>query len=146
MVGGRQSGHAQLIFEQRIWSPYFQEGYENGNAFYGTKGMMILGKHGGWQIVGAKNAAGPKKVSGEVDLPSHHQNFLDGVRSGARLHCDVEEGHLSASLAHLGNIACRMGRTLKLDAAAEKVVGDEESSKLLRRTYRDGHWAAPKGA
>jgi predicted dehydrogenase len=34
----------QLIFEQRIWSPYVQEGHENGNAFYGTKGMLILGK------------------------------------------------------------------------------------------------------
>ena len=33
----------QLIFEQRIWSPYVQEGYENGCAFYGTKGMLIIG-------------------------------------------------------------------------------------------------------
>ncbi len=37
----------QLIYEQRIWSPYVQEGHENGNAFYGTKGMMILGKQSG---------------------------------------------------------------------------------------------------
>ena len=36
--GGRPK---QLIFEQRIWSPYKQEGYENGAAFYGTKGMLI---------------------------------------------------------------------------------------------------------
>src|SRR6185503_12130466 len=34
----------QLVFEQRIWSPYVQEGHENGNAWYGTKGMMVLGK------------------------------------------------------------------------------------------------------
>ena len=33
----------QFIFEQRIWSPYVQEGYENGNAFYGTKGMLVIG-------------------------------------------------------------------------------------------------------
>jgi predicted dehydrogenase len=142
--GSGKTGKRQLIFEQRIWSPYFQEGYENGNAFYGTKGMLLLGKHGGWQIVGVKNAVG-KKVSGDVNLPAHHQNFLDAVRSGGRLHCDVEEGHLSASLAHLGNLACRVGRTLKLDAVAEKIVGDEESNKLLRRTYREGHWAVPKG-
>ena len=45
----------QLIFEQRIWSPYVQEGYENGNAFYGTKGMLILGKHGGWKLYGQRN-------------------------------------------------------------------------------------------
>ena len=33
----------QFIFEQRIWSPYVQEDYENGCAFYGTKGMLIIG-------------------------------------------------------------------------------------------------------
>ena len=43
-------GKRQLIFEQRIWSPYVQEGYENGNAFYGTEGMMLLGKRGGSRI------------------------------------------------------------------------------------------------
>ena len=47
---GKVGQKKQLIFEQRIWSPYYQEGYENGNAFYGTKGMLILGKHGGWRI------------------------------------------------------------------------------------------------
>jgi predicted dehydrogenase len=144
--GDGKVGHRrQLIFEQRDWSPYFQEGFENGNAFYGTKGMMILSKHGGYQIVGVKNAVG-KKVSGDVDLPSHHQNFLDCVRGGGgRPRADIEEGHLSASLAHLGNIACRVQRTLKLDPAAEKIVGDDEAAKLIRRTYREGHWAVPKG-
>jgi hypothetical protein len=32
-IGGRKK---QLIYEHRIWSPYVQEGYENGDAFYGT--------------------------------------------------------------------------------------------------------------
>jgi len=141
---GQVGSKRQLIFEQRIWSPYYQEGFENGNAFYGTKGMMLLGKHGGYQIIGRKNAAG-KKVSGDVDLPSHHQNFLDCVRGGGTPRADIEIGHLSASLAHLGNLAARFGRTLHLDPATEKIVGDDEANKLLHRTYRDGHWAVPKG-
>ena len=33
----------QLIFEQRDWSPYVQEEYENGAAFYGAKGILIIG-------------------------------------------------------------------------------------------------------
>jgi hypothetical protein len=28
----------------------------------------------------------------------------------------------------------------------EEILGDEEANRLVRRTYRDGHWAAPKGA
>jgi predicted dehydrogenase len=141
---GKPGNKRQLIFEQRIWSPYHQEGYENGNAFYGTKGMMLLGKHGGYQVIGPKNTVG-KKASGEVSVPAHHQNFLDCVRNGGVPHADVEIGHLSASLAHLGNIAARCGRTLHLDPATEKIVADEEANKLIRRTYRDGHWATPKG-
>jgi predicted dehydrogenase len=141
---GKPGSQRQLIFEQRIWSPYHQEGYENGNAFYGTKGVLILGKHGGWHIVGRKNAPG-RQVKGEIDLPAHHQNFLDSIRTGVRPRADIEEGHLSASLAHLGNIACRVNRTLRLDSAAEKIAGDDEANKLLTRRYREAHWAVPKG-
>jgi predicted dehydrogenase len=140
---GQVGQKRQLIFEQRIWSPYFQEGYENGNAFYGTKGVLILGKGGGWHIVGTKNAAG-RKMTGTVDLPAHHQNFLDAIRKGTPLNCDAEVGHLSASLAHLGNITCRVGRTLHFDPARERMVGDDEADRLLRRSYRPGHWAVPR--
>jgi hypothetical protein len=141
---GKVGGKRQLIFEQRIWSPYVQEGYENGNAFYGTKGMLVLGKSGGFQVFGPRNKPG-EKGSGSPDLPAHHQDFLDCVRSGSRPHADVEEGHLSAVLVHLGNIACRVGRTLNVDPAGETIAGDDEANKLVRRAYREGHWAVPKG-
>ena len=71
-----------MIFEQRIWSPYVQEGYENGNAFYGTKGMMLLGKGSGWRIIRERNQPG-ESMSGTFDLPAHHRNFLECIRSGA---------------------------------------------------------------
>lgn len=141
---GKVGSKRQLIFEQRDWSPYVQEGYENGVAFYGTKGVLLLGHTSGFQVFGPRNKPG-EKGSGSVDLAAHHQNFLDCVRSGERPRADIEDGHLSASLAHLGNIACRVGRTLRLDPATEKIVGDDEAGKLISRKYRDGHWAVPKG-
>ena len=52
------------------------------------------------------------------------------------LTCGIEEGHLSASLAHLANIAYRVGRKLKFDGKTEKFVGDAEADKLLTREYR----------
>ncbi len=39
----------------------------------------------------------------------------------------------------------RTGRALKIDPEKETLEGDEEAARLLRRTYRDGHWAVPKG-
>ena len=143
--GDGQVGHKRtLVFEQRDWSPYVQEGYENGNAFYGTKGMLILGKSGGFQVYGPRNVPG-EKGTGTPDLPAHHQNFIESIRTEQRPHGDIEEGHLSASLAHLGNIACRAGRLLHLDPTTEKITGDDEANALISRKYRENHWAVPKG-
>jgi predicted dehydrogenase len=142
--GGQIKGKKQLIFEQRIWSPYVQEGHENGNAFYGTKGMMILGKGGGWQIFGPKNQPG-EKMAGSPDGPAHHRNFLECIKSGQKPNADIETGHLSASLCHLGNIATRIGRTLQFDVKGERITNDTEADKLIRRQYRENHWAVPKG-
>ncbi|MCI0744982.1 MAG: Gfo/Idh/MocA family oxidoreductase [Verrucomicrobia subdivision 3 bacterium] len=134
----------QLIFEQRIWSPYVQEGHENGNAFYGTRGMLILGKGGGWQLYGPRNEA-REKMTGRPDGPAHHRNFLECIKSGTRPNADVEIGHLSAALCHLGNIATRLGRTLQFDPETERVKDDSEANGMLRRAYREGHWAMPRG-
>ena len=141
---GKPGNKRQLIFEQRDWSPYVQEGYENGAAFYGTKGMLLLGHTKGYQVFGPRNQPG-EKGTGEADLPAHHQDFLNCVRTGGQPAADIEEGHLSASLVHLANIACRTQRTLHFDPASETIRGDEASAKLVRRTYREGHWAVPKG-
>lgn len=141
---GKVGSKRMLVYEQRDWSPYVQEGYENGNAFYGTKGMLILAKGFGYQVFGPKNKP-LSQGKGTADLPAHHQNFIDCVRTGSRPHADVEEGHLSASLAHFGNIACRVGRSFQFDPAQEHIVGDPAADKLLTRSYREGHWAIPKG-
>jgi predicted dehydrogenase len=138
--GGKKK---QLIFEQRIWSPYVQEGNENGDAFYGTKGMMILGKHRGWEIFGPRNEPGEKMLK-SLDPAPHHRNFLDCIRNGKDPHADVEIGHRSATLVHLGNIATRLGRTLNFDPAKEQIIDDAEANGMVRRNYRD-HWAVPKG-
>jgi hypothetical protein len=142
-VGG-PAGRKQLIFEQRIWSPYVQEGHENGNAFYGTKGMLVLGKGHGWQIFGPKNAPG-ESMAGKADSPAHHRNFLECIKTGAHPNADVEIGHLSAGLCHLGNIATRLGGTLQFDPKTEKITNDSEANALVRRQYNETHWSVPKG-
>ena len=146
--------HKQLIYEQRTWSPYVQEGHENGNAFYGTKGMMVLGKHSGWQVFGPRNEPG-EKMEGGIDLAAHCRDFLDHIKgTGAgdadgstppRPRADIETGHLSSCLSHLGNIATRVGRVIQFDPKTEQVTGDDEANRLTRREYREGHWAVPKG-
>ena len=52
------------------------------------------------------------------------------------MHGSVETAHYSSGLAHLGNIAYRLGRQLKFDPQTEKFVGDAEADKHLTRAYR----------
>jgi len=135
----------QLIYEQRIWSPYVQEGHENGNAFYGTQGMMIFGKKDGWQLFGPRNKL-IEEMKGSLSVVPHQRNFFDCIRNGVSPNANAQTGHVSAALAHFANIATRLGRTLRFDPASERFIGDGEADQLLRRSYREGHWAVPKGA
>jgi predicted dehydrogenase len=124
-----------------------------GNLFYGSKGWLWIDGDGrSWQsYFGRKNEKGPGMDlprGGEGSDPNvltsaenpHLQNWIDAIRAGDRklLTCDIEEGHLSASLAHLGNIAYRVGRKLKFDGRSERFVNDKEADKLLTREYRKG--------
>ncbi|MEZ6106557.1 MAG: hypothetical protein R3B96_10675 [Pirellulaceae bacterium] len=46
--------------------------------------------------------------------------------------CDVEIGHRTATACHLGNIAIRLGRAIRWNAADEKIEGDDEARRCAR--------------
>lgn len=137
----------QLIFEQRIWTPYKMEGYENGDAFYGTRGMMIFGKEAGWRLYGPRNKEIKTMSGSHTHILPHHRNFFDCLRGdGKQLpNADIEINHRAATLCHLGNIATRLGRVLHFDPKTEQIIGDKEANALVQREYREGHWAVPRG-
>ena len=106
--------------------------------------MLVMGHTVGWQLFGERNKL-IESMTGTPDLPAHHRNFFDCIRSGERPHADIEIGHLSASLCHLGNIATRLRQTLAFDPKTEQIVGNDAANQLVRREYRE-HWGTPKGA
>jgi hypothetical protein len=69
---------------------------------------------------------------------THFTNFIDCVKSRKwqNLNADILEGHMSTSLCQLGNIACRLKRTLNFDPASEKFVNDAEANTYLTKIYR----------
>ncbi len=73
---------------------------------------------------------------------NHHNNWLDCIRTGKLPICDVEIGHRSATVCHLGNLAVRTGRKITWDPAREEVVGDSEAAKMVSRPYR-APWKLP---
>lgn len=141
----------QLIqFEMRVWNPYGLSGIQNGMALYGADGMMEFGQRErgrwGYWTYDAKGKLVPELTrSEETPDNHHHRNFIDCVKSRAVPNADVEVGHISTSLCHLGNIVAKTGRNLAFDGARETIAGDSAASQLLRRQYRE-HWSVPKGA
>lgn len=125
---------AMLVYEQRLWSPYFQEGYENGVAFYGTDGYIVAGRQG-WKLVEKRNNVASENKASFSEIP-HLKNFISCIKSGDTPNCDIEEGYKSTLLAHLGNLAFRVGRPLKFDAKTQQCVGDDEVNGLFKRPGR----------
>ncbi len=139
---GRQR---QLIFEQRIWSPYTENGYSNGAAFYGTGGVMIVGHSVGWRLYGPGDKLVAQRT-GRADLDAHHQDFFDCVRGRKEQpNADVMAGYRAATIVHLANISARVGRALRFDPAGEQIEGDPAAAAMVGRRYRSGHWSVPDG-
>jgi predicted dehydrogenase len=70
---------------------------------------------------------------------NHYRNFIDCVLSRKECVAPIEQAHRSITIAHLGNIAFRLGRKLKWDPTAEQVLNDAEANRMLSRPMR-GPW------
>ena len=67
---------------------------------------------------------------------SHHQNFLDCIKTRQSTITPVQVGHHSAIPGHLCMISMMTGRKIHWDVQTEKILGDNEASKLMTREYR----------
>ncbi len=64
-------------------------------------------------------------------------DFLHCVRTRERPFRDIELGHRTASLCHLGNLAYWLKRPLKWDPIKEEIQGDPEATRWLDRPMRE---------
>lgn len=129
-------GPSQLIFEVRGLRTDPLLGAKVGNIWYGPEGYVVsTSYHEGVAFTPAGEVIQKFKGGGD-----HFANFLKAVRSRRRndLHADVEEGHISSALCHLGNISLRTGQPVsegeltKLKRG-ELIVMDEDRAETLRR-------------
>ena len=116
---------------------------------YGTKGLMVVGRHGGgWQVfTRGKGQSQPgeiiEQMAGRPGDAPHQQNFVEAIKTRKAPNADIEIGHQSASLVHLGNIAHRAGNAkLEFDPSSESIVGNEAANKLVKRRG-DGRYRIP---
>jgi predicted dehydrogenase len=142
-------GEKLIHFEQRLWNSYRLEGSENSVAVYGSDAMAQAGRWDGglheFRVYDRKGKLAHSDKEPEPDHTYHARNFIDCVKSRKSPNGDIEAGHLSTVLCHLGNIVARTGRNIRFDGATESIPGDAEANSLVKREYRQ-HWSTPKGA
>ena len=71
------------------------------------------------------------------------KNWLDCIKSRQTPNADIEIGHRSATVCHLGNIARWTGRKLRWDPVKEEFIGDKDANKYLDRERRKP-WTLPE--
>jgi predicted dehydrogenase len=115
------------------------DGPGGGGVFHGEKGTITIDI--------AKYAIEPANLVTETVKPirlayvrhNHVQNWLDCIKSREKPVADVEIGHRSATVCHLGNIARwtgGTGRKLRWDPVKEIFPDDAEANTYLDRQYR----------
>jgi predicted dehydrogenase len=123
-----------VVWEHRIWAKKDLEGESFGIAFHGEKGILVIDSQG-WHVKDGVDKS--EKASTGIDT-AHVANFVRCIREGGTPNADIEQGHKSTLLCHLGNIAFRTNKTLRFDAATETLGGDKDAEALLGRSYRKG--------
>jgi len=110
------------------------KGPAGGAIFIGQKGTVTIdrGKCRSDPPEIAEKALKSAAGGGE----SHKGNWAACIKSRAKPVADVEIGHRSATVCHLGNIARYLGRKLRWDPAKEVFTGDAEANTYLDRPRR----------
>ena len=121
-----------------------------GCAFYGSKGVLVIGGANAYKIYDDKNKLVKDVTSkmgfraGDTSNPTqqldsyHFSNFLDAIRKNTPLAADLSVGGISSSLAQLGNISQRVGATFRTDPANGRILKNKAAQKLWSRKYEKG--------
>ncbi len=109
-------------------------------TYYGDKGTLELDSDGTYIIYDAGDKQVRKetgKTRGDIE---HIDNFLTAIREEKplALNAEIEKGHKSTLLCHLGNIAQRTGRTLNCRPKDGHIIGDDKAMALWSRDYESG--------
>lgn len=74
--------------------------------------------------------------------PGHEREWLDSIKSRQEPSCGVNYHYKVDLTITLANLSYQLGRSVRFDPVAEKIVGDDQAVKLARPVYR-APWRFP---
>ena len=150
-----------VVWTHRTWGDAPDPKYPWAAFFYGEKGTLKAGVNGYDFYPSGKKDSTLKgeplyeyekfpEDQTEKDLEKHvasavrvhMKDLLSAIEKRSKPVADIEQGYISTTACILANLSMQLGRSLKWDATAGKIVGDDEANKLLARPYR-APWVHP---
>lgn len=146
--------HAKYKYQNGVEMTVADTG-RNGIMFTGDKGRIFVNRgtisgkaieelnsnplrREQFKVYSSDNKTRPERA-GKLDaIINHMGNFFDCVESRKQPISDLESQHRSVSTCHLGNIAMKLGRSVKWNPAKETFDGDKAANDLLSREQRKG--------
>jgi len=117
-----------------------EDGQRNGIEFVGSEGWLWVSRN---SIKASERerltTPLPEDAERLYESNDHRKNWFDCMASRKDPICDVETGHLSSVVCHLGAISLRTGgKTLNWDPDREVFTGDNaaEANKFIAREMR----------
>jgi predicted dehydrogenase len=153
-------GDVTVVWQHRTWGESPDAKYPWGATLYGDKGTLKASVMSYDFVPQGSGNPIHREVAYELEqfpedktekdlerhcapaIRGHMKDFLSAIASRGRPVADIEQGYISTSSCILANIALQLGRSLTWDAAAGRVVGDDEANRLLTRPYR-APWTHP---
>jgi len=111
-------------------------GGQTGTAAFSTGAQQDRSTKASITVTEADLEPDPRREElAKARIDAHFQNFVDCVKSRNQknLIAEIEEGHISTTMMHLGNIAYRTGRKLIFDGKTETFGNDKEANSYLSR-------------
>jgi len=118
------------------------QSYEIGRAFVRVEGTdgWLEAQEGKALTASSEELLHSKLEPDEVSFSETLEDkvdFLRAIKEGRETLEPVEVGHRTVSLCQLGLIACKLGRPLKWDPAAERFQDDSAANAMLSVPIRD---------
>jgi predicted dehydrogenase len=151
----------RIVWQHRTWGTAPDPDYPWSATFYGDKGTLKASVFGYDFIPEGGGKRVHRDVTYELEqypedktekdlekhcapaIRHHMMDFLAAIDKRSKPVADIEQGYISTASCILANLSMQLGRTLTWDAKTQRVAGDEEANRLLRRPYRSP-WLHPE--
>lgn len=154
-------GDVTVVWTHRTWGEAPDPKYPWGMTFYGDKGTLKASVMSYDFTPMGNGKAIHKDVTYELEqypedktekdlerhcapaIRNHMKDLLACIAKRGRPVADIEQGHITTASCIMANLSLELGRSITWDAAAGRIVGDDEANQRLRRPYR-APWKHPE--